>query len=130
MGNCRPVIRYDICEYTRKAMAVAKYVSGRIFERLGIRPGGETCYKQDDYGYLTHEGVSYCFRGAGYLIGTHRMGTSPWDSVVSPRQRTWDHENLYLVGCGNMPTVGTSNPTLTIAALAFMAAENILKDLQ
>jgi choline dehydrogenase-like flavoprotein len=28
-----------------------------------------------------------------------------------------------------MPTIGTSNPTLTMSALAFWAAENILQDL-
>ena len=57
------------------------------------------------------------------------MGTSRSTSVVDPDERTWDHDNLYLVGCGNMPTLGTFNPTLTIAALAFRAAERILKDL-
>ena len=57
------------------------------------------------------------------------MGFSRGDSVVDRNQRCWDHENLYLVGCGNMPTLATSNPTLTIAALSIWAAENILKDL-
>jgi choline dehydrogenase-like flavoprotein len=131
LGNCRPVICYDISDYTREAMAVAGDVSDRIFAALGVTPDDDhTRYGPDDPGYLTHEGVGYSFRGAGHLVGTHRMGKSRWSSVVNPRQRTWDHENLYLVGCGNMPTLGTSNPTLTIAALAFMAAENVLKDLQ
>jgi choline dehydrogenase-like flavoprotein len=58
------------------------------------------------------------------------MGSSPHDSVVSREQRTWDHPNLFLVGCGNMTTLGTSNPTLTLAALTFWAAENIIKELQ
>ena len=31
------------------------------------------------------------------------------------QQRSWDHENLYLVGAGSMPSVGTSNTTLTLA---------------
>ena len=44
-------------------------------------------------------------------------------------QRSWDHDNLYLVGCGNMPTVGTSNPTLTMTALALWAGDNIVADL-
>jgi choline dehydrogenase-like flavoprotein len=57
------------------------------------------------------------------------MGTSPNNSVVDRRQRTWAHENLYLAGCGNMPTIGTSNPTLTMSALAFWLAENILQAL-
>ena len=57
------------------------------------------------------------------------MGGSPWTSVTDPRQRSWDHDNLYLVGCGNMPTVGTSNPSLTMTALAIWAGENIAADL-
>ena len=57
------------------------------------------------------------------------MGTSPRTSVTDPRQRSWDHDNLYLVGCGAMPTVGTSNPSLTMTALAIMAGENIAADL-
>jgi choline dehydrogenase-like flavoprotein len=49
--------------------------------------------------------------------------------VVNRDQQTWDHSNLYLAGCGNMVTLGTCNPTLTMAALTFWAAENILKTL-
>jgi choline dehydrogenase-like flavoprotein len=44
--------------------------------------------------------------------------------------RTWDHPNLFLAGCGNMPTLGTSNPTLTMAALTFKAAEAMLNQLE
>jgi choline dehydrogenase-like flavoprotein len=130
LGTCRPVIRYDLSDYTRAAMAVARNVSKRIFAKLGIRPDDDhTKYWPKDAGYLTYEGTGYSFRGAGHLVGTHRMGNSRATSVVNPKQQTWDHENLYLVGSGNMPTLGTANPTLTIAALAFQAAEAILDDL-
>jgi choline dehydrogenase-like flavoprotein len=88
-----------------------------------------TQYKPSDADYLKYNGTGYSFNGAGHLVGTHRMGFTKDDSVVNREQRTWDHENLYLVGCGNMPTIGTSNPTLTMSALAFWAAENILKQL-
>jgi choline dehydrogenase-like flavoprotein len=57
------------------------------------------------------------------------MGSDPATSVVNRDQQTWDHSNLYLAGCGNMVTLGTCNPTLTMAALTFWAAENILKTL-
>ena len=63
-------------------------------------------------------------------VGTHRMGVSPTDSVVNRFQRSWDHDNLYVVGCGSMPTVGSSNPTLTAVALAFMAADDMLTQLR
>jgi choline dehydrogenase-like flavoprotein len=58
------------------------------------------------------------------------MGTRADNSVVDKNQRTWDHKNLYLIGCGNMPTLGTSNPTLTMTALTYQAAESILKQLE
>ena len=45
-------------------------------------------------------------------------------------QRSWDHENLYLVGAGSMPTIGTSNTTLTTAALCFRSAERIIEQLR
>jgi len=64
------------------------------------------------------------------VAGTHRMGCTRGNSVVNDRQRCWDHDNLYLVGCGNMPTVGTSNPTLTMTALAIWAGDNIVEDLE
>jgi choline dehydrogenase-like flavoprotein len=57
------------------------------------------------------------------------MGLTSEDSVVNAKQKSWEHSNLYLVGCGSMPTIGTSNPSLTMTALAFSAAENVLKDL-
>lgn len=128
LGNFRPIINYDISSYTRAAFPVAKSVSDQMFARLGVED--YTAYSPTEPDYVTYDGVGYTFRGAGHLVGTHRMGFSQHDSVVNREQRTWDHNNLFLVGCGNMPTLGTSNPTLTMAALTFWAAENILRDLQ
>ncbi|MBD0688739.1 hypothetical protein BG452_24400 [Streptomyces sp. CBMA123] len=61
--------------------------------------------------------------------GTHLMGDAPGTSVVDQWQRCWDHPNLYAVGCGSMPSLGTSNPSLTMAALALRSAERIHQDL-
>lgn len=143
LGNFRPVIRYDIPDYLRAGMAAAKEASDAMYAHLGLEPLGPdddpdefpyprdyTKYLPTDAGYLTYGDTGYTFFGAGHLAGTHRMGTSPRTSVVDPRQRTWDHDNLYLVGCGNLPTVGTSNPTLTMTALAIWAGENVVDDLR
>jgi glucose dehydrogenase len=62
-------------------------------------------------------------------MGTYRMGTDPATSVVDAEQRSHDHPNLFLLGSGVFPTVGTANPTLTIAALALWAADTIKGDL-
>ena len=70
------------------------------------------------------------FIGAGHHIGTHRMGTTKSNSVVNRDQRSWDHENLYVVGCGSFPTTGTANPTLTAVALALRSVKDMLTQLR
>ena len=127
-GNYRPVIHYQISDYLKKAFVAGKQISDQLFEDAGIED--RSTYSSTDACYFEYGKKGFFYRGAGHLVGTHRMGCSPKDSVVSKQQRTWDHSNLYLVGCGNMATLGTSNPTLTMAALTFWAAENILNDLK
>lgn len=131
LGNYRPVITYDISDYTRAAFATGRQVAKEIFKLMDVQD--ETAYDPTATSYFTYEvdgqEEGFVAEGAGHLAGTHRMGSSPNDSVVNPQQRTWDHDNLYLAGCGNMCTVGTSNPTLTMTALSFWCAENILKAL-
>jgi glucose dehydrogenase len=63
-------------------------------------------------------------------MGTYRMGNDPKTSVVDSFQRSHDHPNLYLVGSGTFPTVGTANPTLTLSALALRTADSIAKDIK
>jgi choline dehydrogenase-like flavoprotein len=74
---------------------------------------------------FTFEGQTYNYAGAGHLCGTHVMGASAADSVVDKDQRSWDHPNLYIVGCGSMPTVGSENPTMTMLAIAARSVDRI-----
>ncbi|MCG8464875.1 MAG: GMC family oxidoreductase [Xanthomonadales bacterium] len=127
IGNYRPVISYHIDDYTKAGMKQAKAVSDTIFNHLNV--SDYTQYSESAPGYVEYEGHGYEYQGAGHLVGTHIMGDDPKHSVVNREQRSWDHPNLYLVGCGNMPTISTSNPTLTMAALCYWAADNILQDL-
>lgn len=128
LGNYRPVIHYDASPYMRKSFEAAKMVSDQIFAKNEIED--RTVYNPEEPDYVTWKGRGYTFRGAGHVVGTHRMGTSPQDSVVDQNGRAWDHTNLYLVGAGNMPTLGTSNPTLTLVAMTFMSAQAILQQLE
>lgn len=129
LDNYRPVIRYHITDYMGKSFEAARGISQQIFAAIGVDDRTEYS-KDNDPGYVEYNGKGYTYRGAGHLVGTHRMGTDKNSSVVDPDQRTWDHHNLFLAGCGNMPTLGTSNPTLTMAALTFKAAEAILLQLE
>jgi choline dehydrogenase-like flavoprotein len=128
LGNMRPVISYDIPDYTMCAAVFGRRLARRIFQRLGAEDC--TAYDPADYGYLTYGGQSCVIRGGNHLAGTHIMGTSRANSVVDSTLRSWDHENLYLVGGGSMPTIGTSNVTLTIAALCFRSAAHMVGQLR
>jgi choline dehydrogenase-like flavoprotein len=128
MGNYRPVIHYDLSPYTRAGFASAYDMSMKIFDQADIK--NYSSYSKEDAGaFVCPDGRTLTFNGAGHFAGTHCMGGSPESSVVNKYQRTWEHPNLYLVGCGNMINMGTSNPTLTMSALTCWAAHNILQDL-
>jgi len=57
--------------------------------------------------------------------GTARMGSKATTSVVNENCRSHQHDNLYIVGGSVFPTLGTANPTLTIAALSLRLAAHI-----
>jgi choline dehydrogenase-like flavoprotein len=127
LGNMRPVVSYDLPEYSLRGVAFARQLARRMFQRLGA--ADYTVYDADDYGYVTYDREGYVVRGGNHLAGTHIMGTDAKTSVVDSSQRSWDHENLYLVGGGSMASVGTSNITLTIAAMCFRSAERVVEQL-
>jgi choline dehydrogenase-like flavoprotein len=128
LGNYRPVIEYDLSNYVKDAFVAARNVSNQIFANAGMVDYTDISAAPALIA-IPYEGKTYKYGGAGHIVGTHRMGQTEDDSVVDQNGRSWGHQNLYLVGCGNMPTLGTSNPTLTMTALTFKTAEAILKEL-
>ena len=60
-----------------------------------------------------------------HLLGTCRMGNDSASSVVDKYHRTHDVPNLFLCDGGSFVTSGRGQPTMTIQALAFRAAEHI-----
>lgn len=127
MGIPRPEVNYVLPQYTLDGYVYAMEVAQQLFAAAGIE--SHTTVDKSGSGALifTSGGkmITIEYRGAGHLIGTHRMGDQPTNSVVNKQLQAWDHNNLYLVGCGVFPTTATSNPTLTAAALALSAADTI-----
>jgi choline dehydrogenase-like flavoprotein len=58
-----------------------------------------------------------------HLLGTCRMGNDPATSVVDKSHRAHDVPNLFVVDGSSFVTSGRGQPTLTIQALAFRAAD-------
>lgn len=127
LGNLRPVIDYHIPEYSMRGAAYARSLARTLFERLGAID--HTAYDPADFGYIEYGGQGYRILGGNHLAGTHVMGVSPGTSVVDDVQRSWEHGNLYLVGGGSMPTIGTANITLTAAALTLRTAAHLAREL-
>ena len=63
---------------------------------------------------------------AGHLMGTCRMGNDPKKSVVNKNHRAHDVPNLFIVDGSSFVTSGRNQPTCTIQALAYRAADNII----
>jgi choline dehydrogenase-like flavoprotein len=61
-----------------------------------------------------------------HLLGTCRMGNDPRTSVVNPDHRTHDVPNLFICDGSSFVTSGRGQPTCTIQALAYRAADRIL----
>ena len=63
--------------------------------------------------------------GGVHLLGTCRMGNDPASSVIDKYHRTHDVPNLFLCDGSSFVTSGRGQPTMTIQALAFRAADHI-----
>jgi choline dehydrogenase-like flavoprotein len=60
-----------------------------------------------------------------HLMGTCRMGNDPKTSVVNAENRSHDVPNLFMCDGSSLVTSGRQQPTATIQALAFRAAERM-----
>ncbi|MFB6528241.1 GMC family oxidoreductase [Streptomyces sp. NPDC056399] len=129
LGLPRPLVTYDLDGHVKAGMAAARAVSDQIFGLLGAEDHTDYAPAAAWPGRFEQDGRTYGYRGAGHAAGTHVMGDAAATSVVDAWQRCWDHPGLYAVGCGSMPSVATSNPTLTMAALALRSAERVEADL-
>jgi len=113
IGIPRPRLTYQYDPLTLAGLKRAREVAEQVFKAM-------------DSVYFHHGAEPF---GAGHVMGTYRMGNDPKTAVVDRFQRSHDHPNLFLLGAGVFPTVGTANPTLTLAALALWAADTIAQDL-
>jgi choline dehydrogenase-like flavoprotein len=81
---------------------------------LGTKPGPENEYGLAAPGRIIHE------------VGTTRMGDDPNTSVTDRFGRTHDCDNVYVVDAGTFVSQADKNPTWTILALAWRAADHVV----
>ena len=66
-------------------------------------------------------------RGGAHSRGTCRMGNDPSRSVVNKYHRAHDVPNLFIVDGSSFVTGGRNHPTMTISALAYRAADHLVR---
>jgi choline dehydrogenase-like flavoprotein len=102
----------DIASIKRSLDAVAQ-----AFGRGGVGRVYRT-FAHDD-------SLSEALIGGSHHMGTTRMHGDPRRGVVDADCRVHGISNLFVAGSSVFPTVGFSNPTLTIVALALRLAERL-----
>ena len=97
-------------------LAMASFLQDRAVEILDAA-GAEKIWPQDVVpGTLQ-----------AHLLGTCRMGDDPATSVVDRYHRSHEVENLFICDGSSMVSSGRGQPTMTIQALAFRAADHIAR---
>lgn len=113
LGLPKPEFHYEFSDYVERGMAA----SNEAYKRIAALMGGTNLR-------FTTPGV---YGNNQHITGTMAMGSDPANSVTDPTGRTHDHENLFVVSTGVMPTVATCNSTLTAVALALRTADHLRK---
>lgn len=108
LGLPLPYVEYKLDNYVNEGMKVWLKFAKDLIGKMGAE-----------------QTSSFVSRSSHHPSGTARMGHDPKKSVVDQNCRSHDHPNLYVVGGSVFPTMGTANPTLTIAALSLRLAEHL-----
>ncbi len=108
-----PALRMTYKDHSDDLKTV-KYLQDRALELLAATPAIKTWARP----------VQEQTR-AVHLLGTCRMGNDPKSSVISADHRTHDVLNLFLCDGSSFVTSGRGQPTMTIQALAYRAADRI-----
>jgi choline dehydrogenase-like flavoprotein len=111
----RPAIRMTYMDHADD-LAMAAFLQDRAVEVLGAA-GAAEIWREPVVGGTVQ----------AHLLGTCRMGNDPAASVVDKYHRAHDVPNLFICDGSSFVSSGRGQPTMTIQALAFRAAEHITR---
>ena len=109
----RPAIRETYMDHPDD-LAIAGFLADRAME-LADAAGAQKAWQNP----------AHPATGGEHLLGTCRMGDDPATSVVDSRHRSHEVPNLFICDGSSFVTSGRGQPTMTIMALAFRAADHI-----
>jgi len=115
-----PLLRLtlDWTDHERRQAAAAVKVQQAIGKAMGGRLGATARSIGAHYTVTDYQ--------SSHVQGGAIMGTSPVNSVVNPWLQHWRVPNLWVVGGSAFPQNASGNPTLTILAVAYRAADALV----
>ena len=114
LGLPTPRIYWNVDDYVLKGTAATR----QRYDEIAALLGGTNIKHSKDNAFANRQ----------HITGTLSMGQDPATSVTDAWGRAHGHSNLFMVGTGLMPTVGTCNATLTAVALALRTADKIAQE--
>jgi glucose dehydrogenase len=116
-GDALPKITHKLDAATEARIPATKQHILAQFNRL-VRENNAAVLSTSESNYLDHP------------AGGCRMGADPSTSVCDSFGRTYDHQNLFVVGAPTLPTGGCTNGTLTFAALTLRSATEVARSIR
>ena len=119
-----PLVRLtmDWTDYERRQWAFGTEVHHRIAKVMNVKPGMPRRMGSDRMGFSEYGGT--------HVQGGAILGDSPERSVVNTFLQHWQMPNLWVVGASCFPNNGAPNPTLTVLALTYRAADAFVERYQ
>ena len=123
LGIPRARIHWAFTDLERRTLRAYVETFDAEWTRMGMRPvQWEPSVKAEGDALAPAEDIYH-------PMGATRMATTPEEGVVDPECRVFGVENLFVAGSSLFPTGGSSNPTLTLLALALRLADRLKADM-
>jgi gluconate 2-dehydrogenase alpha chain len=125
-----PLLRMtlDWTDYEMRQMAWGSRVANELIEVIAQVSGARLVKDERGSG---RSGNGFHHYNASAYTTTHVqggaiMGTTPDNSAVNTWLQHWNMANLFVVGSSSFPQNSSSNPTLTIVAVSYRAADGLV----
>ena len=107
-------------DFPRNDRLMARYVTDKVRD-IALAMGGSEIsvgWLADHYSIAPYQTT--------HNTGGTIMGTDPQHSAVNQHLQSWDLHNLWVMGASVFPQNGGYNPTGTVGALAYRAADTLI----
>lgn len=116
----KPLLRMTF-DYTEQDRELVKYMS-KVTHKIAEEIGADIIDTNEEQGDFNVNKDTNTHNTGGVI-----MGSDPKTSALNSYLQMWDAENVFVVGASAFPHNSSFNPTGTLGALSYRAAEGIQK---